>query len=105
MIIFYNQSLVATCKPDHLGFMGFFLNNIHLGYPVGTTLEVKFIGHKYDYTKAARIPMVINYTEAIGTGLRLKNFEKDVIHKWKKILNTIIKPFVPTKRKEVVDAL
>jgi len=105
MIIYYNQSLVATYKLDHLGFMGVFLNNIHLGYPVGTTLEVKFIGHKYDYTKGARIPMVVNHAEANGTGLRLKNFEKDVVQKWKRILKTIIKPFVPKNRKEVVDAL
>lgn len=105
MIIYHNQSLVTTCKPDHLGFMGVFLKNIHLGYPVGTTLEVKFIGHKYDYTQGARIPMVVNHSEANGTGLRLKNFEWDVVKKWKGLLKTIIKPFVPKKRKEVVDAI
>ena len=82
-----------------------FLKGIHLGYPVGTTLEVKFIGHKYDYTKTARIPMVVNHSEANGTGLRLKNFEKDVVQKCKGILKTIINPFVAKRRKEVADAL
>jgi len=105
MIIYHNQSLITTCKPDHLGFMGVFLKNIQLDYPVGTTLEVKFIWHKYDYTKVARIPMVVNHSEANGTGLRLKNFERDVVHNWKRILKTIIKPFVPKNRKQVVDAL
>ena len=105
MVIYHNQSMVTACRPDHLGFMGVFLKGIHLGYPVGTFLEVKFIGHKYDYSKGIRIPMVVNHSEANGTGLRLKNFEKDVAQKWKGILKAIIKPFVPKKRKEVADAL
>jgi len=105
IIIYYNQSIVTTCKPNHVGIMGIFLKDIHLGFPIGTALEIKFIGHKYEYVKDSRIPMVVNHSEANGTGLRLEKFEKDVVQKWKRILKTITKPFVTKKHKEEVDVL
>jgi len=103
MIIYQNKSFVTICKPDHIGFMGVFLKDIHLGYPVGTFLEIKFVGHTYDYSQNARIPVIVNHSGKNGTGLRLKDFTKDIVKKWQRILRAIRKPFVSEKHKVLVD--
>ena len=97
MIIYHNSDKqpILTCKPDYLGFMGIFLKGIHLGYPVGTSLEIEFQTHKND-TKGQRVSMIVNNAEDNGTGLRLKSFDKDVIIKWKNVLRNIFR-FVKIK--------
>lgn len=103
MVIYHNQSYVATCKPDHLGFMGVYVKDVNLDYPVGTNLDVKFIGHKYQYLHDVHMPMIVNHLEADGTGLRLKNFKKDHVNKWQDFLQTVMKPLAPKPSKKEVD--
>jgi len=82
---------------------GVFLKNIHLGYPVSSFLEIKFVDHTYDYSQNARIPVIVNHSGKNGTGLRLKDFTKDIVTKWQRILRAIRKPFVTEKHKVFVD--
>ena len=105
LVIYHNQYLVATCKSAHLGFMGIFVKDLHLDYPLGTFLEIEFLGHAHGCTEGERIPMVVNHSETNGTGLRLKDFDRDDVNKWQDILHSITQPFVPAKRKVVIDAL
>lgn len=86
MVVFDENSAVAVCKPDHLGFMGIFLKNIFLSYPVGTELDIGFIGLEKNEIEKERVPMVVNTTNSEGTGLRLNSFENDIIEKWKSLL-------------------
>lgn len=95
MVIYYNKFPIITCKPDYLGFMGIFLKGIHLGYPVGTSLEIEFQDNDKNI-KGQRVSMLVNNTEDNGTGLRLKSFEHDGISRWHSVLRNILR-FVKRK--------
>lgn len=88
MTIYHNQHPIISCKPDYLGFMGLFMKGIQLGYPVGTPLEVEFTNYEQNI-KGQRVPMLVSNSEKNGTGLRLKNFEKEVINQWQKVLQNM----------------
>lgn len=97
MIIYKGNNAVAICKPDHLGFIGVYFKNIFLCYPVGTHLDIGFLGHKKNDAEEDRLSMIVNKSGFEGTGLRLKNFEKESINKWRNLLQSIENPLV-TKR-------
>lgn len=91
MTIYHNNGNhpAITCQPDYLGFMGIFLKGVHLGYPVGTPLEIEFQMDE-DKIKGQRVTMIVDKTKANGTGLRLISFETGVITRWKNILGDIL---------------
>lgn len=89
MVVFHDDSAVAVCKPDHLGFMGVYLKNIFLKYPVGTRLDVGFFAHETNEFDSKRVQMVVNKSDSTGTGLRLLSFEKDSIEKWRNLLLSV----------------
>lgn len=97
MVIYHDKYPVAVCKPDHLGFMGIHLKKLFLGYPVGTRLDVGFVGHEKNDIDEERVPMVVNKTGFDGTGLRLKSFERDSVNKWKMLLSSVTNPLVTTR--------
>lgn len=90
LVIHHNHYPVKICRAKQFGFMGLFLKDTYLGYPVGTALDVEFPEEVDVYTEGRRIPMVINKTEANGTGLRLKNFKQDDVLRWQDVLQTFI---------------
>lgn len=89
MVVLHNHYPVAICKPDYLGFMGVFLKDIYLGYPVGTQLEIELLGNEEDYMENESVSMVVSKSESNGTGLRLKNFKKDVVCRWQSVLSEV----------------
>jgi hypothetical protein len=89
MIIYHNHQPIQTCKADHIGFMGVYLKNINLGYPVGTSLEIEFIIHHDDYMESKSVLMVVNKSGNDGTGLRLTSFQDYDVNKWQDILQDI----------------
>lgn len=89
MVVFHDHFPIAVCKPEHLGFVGVFFKNLDLYYPVGTPLEVEFLGSDDDYTDTERVEMVVNNSASDGTGLRLKNFKQDNVNKWQSILSDV----------------
>lgn len=97
MVIYHDNYPVAAWKPDHLGIMGVYFKSLFLGYPVGTRLDVGFVWHEKNDTDERRVPMVINKSELDGTSLRLKNFERDNMNKWKTLISSAINPLVTTK--------
>ena len=97
MVIYHNNYPVAVCKPDHLGFMGVHLKKLFLGYPVGTHLEVGFVGHDENDVCDECVSMIVNKSDFDGTGLNLKDFERDSVNQWKTLLSSFTNPLV-TKR-------
>lgn len=89
MIIYHNQNLITTCKAERLGFMGVYLHDIDLAYPVGTSLDIEFIIHNVDYVESKSVSMIVNHTDNDGTGLILKSFDDDEINNWQNILQHI----------------
>lgn len=97
MVIYHDNYLVAVWKPDHLGFMGVYLKNLFLCFPVGTQLDVCFVRSEKNNIEEERVPMVVNKSGFDGTGLRLKSFERESVNKWKTLLLSVISPLVTTK--------
>ncbi len=88
IIIYHKQCPIAICKPDHLGLMGVYLEDLFLGYPVGTHVDIGFFKHKYKDAEEECVSMIINKTDFTGTGLRLKNFDSDSVFKWRNLLTS-----------------
>lgn len=95
ILVYHDQSLVAKCKVHHLGFMGIYLQDTHLGYPVGTPVEIAFPANDNRYCLDNKLSMVINKINHNGTGLQLKNYEGHVIRNWMKILENIQPKYFP----------
>lgn len=97
MVIYHDKFPIAVCKPDHLGFMGVYLKKLFLGYPVGTQLDVGFVGDVQNDSDEERVPMIVNKSGFDGTGLRLKSFENASVNKWNTLLSSVTNPLA-TKR-------
>ncbi|MDH5371186.1 MAG: hypothetical protein OEW99_14270 [Gammaproteobacteria bacterium] len=97
MVIYYDNYPVAVWKPDHLGFIGVYLKNLFLSYPVGTHLKVGFLGHEKNDSDEERIAMIVNKSGFEGTGLRLKSFERDSINKWNTLLSSFTRSLATPK--------
>ena len=97
MVIYHDNYLVAVWKPEHLGFMGVYLKNLSLSFPVGTHLDICFVGQENKDNDEGRVPMVVNKSGFDGTGLRLKSFERDSVNKWKTLLSSVTNPLITTR--------
>ena len=90
-LVLYHQNIpISVCKPDYLGMIGLHVKEKNIFFPKDSDLEVEILGPKKMALESCRFPVVVSSSSSEGLGLRFKNFDPDLIGRWRPILSRIL---------------